>query len=30
MQSGGHEKLPEDGTWMPKHVAASVSNKGVI
>jgi hypothetical protein len=25
-----HEKLPQDGTWMPKHVEACVSNKGVI
>jgi hypothetical protein len=26
----GHEKLPEDGTWMPKRVGACVSNKEVI
>jgi hypothetical protein len=25
-----HKKLPEDGTWMPKHVGGCVSNKGVI
>jgi hypothetical protein len=25
--SRGHEKLPEDGTYMPKHVGARVSNK---
>jgi hypothetical protein len=28
--SRDHEKLPEDGTWVPKHVAVCVSNKGVI
>jgi hypothetical protein len=28
--SRGHKKLPQDGTWMPKHVGACVSNKGVI
>jgi hypothetical protein len=28
--SRGHKKLPEDGTWMPKHVEACVLNKGMI
>jgi hypothetical protein len=28
--SRGYEKLPEDDTWMPKHMEAFVSNKGVI